>query len=173
MIKIRVKEVNVIKERNGWKGARYQDEGGSQQASGVFNITHESEHLNPDYNLEILENNTISKQGLLLCGKLIPKHPSLPEFSLRWDEKSDALDVDMHGDSKHKNDWKYSRNGYTGHHAAKLKREGRHFQVSIEMPTMKVFYGIISFNLARDVSAAVKTGLNASAEISVDRKSKS
>jgi hypothetical protein len=153
-----------MEKRNGWKGSRYQGKGGSQQASGVFNITHKIKYLNPDYDLQIQESNTISKQGLLLCGKLIPKRFSLPEFWLRRDERADALDVDMHGDSKHKNDWKHSKNGYTGHHAVKLKGEGRHFRVSIDIPTMKVFDGVISFNLSMKITSNIKirvhTGTN-------------
>ena len=152
-----------MKIRDGWKGARYQQEGGGQEASRVFNIRFETEYLNPYYDLEILEDNSISKQGLLLCGKLKPRQSSLPEFWFRWDEKEDELDVDMHGDSKHKKDWKKSKNGCTGHKATKMKKEGRHFRVSIEMPKMKVFDGVISFSLERGITT--KSGLRASVEV--------
>jgi hypothetical protein len=171
MIKLRAREVSIMKKGSGWKGARHQDKRGSQQASGVFNIKYESAYLNPDYDLEILQDDKISEQGLLLCGKLKPKIPSLPEFWLRWDEKEEELDIDMHGDSKHRKDWNNSRNGYIGHHAVRMKKEGRHFKVSIETPTMKVYDGVISFNLARDVTAIAKIGLHASAKISVNKKS--
>ncbi len=161
-----------MNKKSGWKGARYQDKGGSHQASGVFNIKHESVYLNPDYDLEILQNNKITQQGLLLCGTLKPKHASLPEFWIRWDEKEEELDVDMHGDSKHREDWINSRSGYTGHHAMRMKKEGRHFKVSIETPTMKVFDGVISFNLARDITAETTIGFHASAEVTVNKKNK-
>jgi hypothetical protein len=160
-----------MEEIKGWKGSRYKGKNSSQQASRVYNITYESEYLMPDYDLEILENNIIWKQGLLLCGKLTPKRHTLPGFSFRWDEKADALDIDMNGESKHVKDWKYSRNGYAGHHATKTKKEGRHFHISIKTPTMKVFDGSILFNLARDATTSIKTGSQSSVEISVNKKS--
>jgi hypothetical protein len=53
-----------------------------------------------------------------------------------------------------------------------MKKEGRYFKVSIETPVMIVFDGVISFNLARDVTARVKIGLSAGAEITVNKKSR-
>jgi hypothetical protein len=84
-------EVSIMKERSGWKGARYQGKEGSQQASRVFNIKYELAYLNPDYDLEIFQDNKITQQGLLLCGTLKPKLTSLPEFWIRWDEKMESL----------------------------------------------------------------------------------
>ena len=159
-----------MKQRGGWKGSRYQNKEGSQQASRIFNIKYESMYLNPDYYLEILQDNTITEQGLLLCAKLIPNHSTLPEFQIRWDEKEEKLDVDIHGDSKHKKDWTSSRNGYAGHHAIRLQKEGRHFQVSIETPIMKVFDGVLSFNLARGITTKSALSMCASVETSVSKK---
>jgi hypothetical protein len=159
-----------MKERSGWKGARYQNKGSSQQASRIFNINYKLAYLNPDYDFEILQDEKITEQGLLICGKLKPKRRSLPEFWLRWDEKGGELDVDMHGDSKHQEDWINSRNGYKGHHTVKMKKEGRYFKVSIKTPTMEVTDGVISFNLARDITAIAKIGLRASAEVTVNKK---
>ena len=159
-----------MKERSGWKGARYQDKEGSQQASRVFNIKYELAYLNPDYDLEILQDNKITQQGLLLCGTLKPKLTSLPEFWIRWDEKKEELDVDMHGDSKHREDWINEKNGYKGHHTVKIKKEGRYFKVSIKIPTMKVIGGVVSFNLARDITAIEKIRLRAGAEVEVSKR---
>jgi len=108
----------------------------------------------------------------LLLGKLKPKVSTLPEFWFRWDARKEDLDVDMYGDSKHREDWINSRNGYIGHHTVRMKKEGRYFKVLIETPTMKVFNGVISFNLARDVTASVTIGLHANAEVTVINKSK-
>ena len=93
-----------MKERRGWKGARYQDEGSGQEASKVFNIKVEFAYLNSDYDLVLLQGNEITGQGLLLCGKLKPKKPLLPEFLIRWDEKGDHLNVDIKHDKKCQDD---------------------------------------------------------------------
>ena len=106
----------------------------------------------------------------MLIGKMKPKVSSLPEFWIRWDEKK--VDVDMHGELEHREDWINSRNGYEGHHTVKMKKEGRHFKVSIETPTMKVFDGAISFNLARDRTLRTAIGFNASSEVTVNKKNK-
>lgn len=75
-----------MNKKHGWKGAGYQEQGVSQEASKVFNVKVELAYLNPDYELELLQDNKITEQGLLLCGKLKPKLPSLPEFWLRLDK---------------------------------------------------------------------------------------
>ena len=75
----------------------------------------------------------------------------------------------MHGNSRHKKDWKNSKNGYKGHKATKMNKEGRHFQVSLEMPRMKVFDGVISFSLERGITT--KSGLSVSAKVSVNKRS--
>ena len=159
-----------MKDKSGWKGARYQDKGGGHQASRVFNIKCELAYLNPDYDLEILQENKITQQGLLLCGTLKPKLDSLPEFWFRWDEKKQELDVDMRRDSKHKEDWVNEKNGYKGHHTVRMKKEGRHFKVSIETPAMIVFGGVISFNLARDAAFSVTLKTHTSVNVSVNKK---
>jgi len=162
-----------MNKKSGWKGARCQDEGGIQQARRVFNTKLlEGYYCNQDYNLELYQTNEITTEGLLLIGKMKPKVSSLPEFWIRWDEKKDELDVDMHGELEHREDWINSRNGYEGHHTVKMKKEGRHFKVSIETPTMKVFDGAISFNLARDRTLRTAIGFNASSEVTVNKKNK-
>lgn len=142
-----------MKDRNGWKGARYQDKGSSQQASKVFNIKYELDYLNPDYELEILLDNKITEQGLLLCAKLKPKRASLPEFWFRWDEKDDHLNVDMRPDEGFRDNWQNETHGYKGHRPERVSdRHERAFNLLITIPNLKVFNGVISFHLARDVT---------------------
>jgi len=155
-----------MKERRGWKGARYQKKGFSQEASKVFNVKVELAYLNPDYDLELLQDNKITEQGLLLCGKLKPKQPSLPEFWFRWDEKGDHLNVDMIPDEGCQDDWQNETHGYKGHRPQKVSdHPGRAFNLLITTPNLKAFEGVISFNLARDVAATVTIGIHASAEV--------
>ncbi len=152
--------------RRGWKGARYQEKGSGREASKVFNIKDELVYLNPDYDLELLHDNEITEQGLLLCGKLKPQQPLLPEFWIRWDEKGDHLNVDMKSDEGCQDDWNNETHGYRGHRPQKAgDRQGRAFNLLITTPDLKVFEGIISFNLARDAKAAVPIGVHASANV--------
>jgi len=152
--------------RRVWKGARYQEKGSSREASKVFNIKVELVYLNPDYYLELLQNNEITEQGLLLCSKLKPQQPLLPEFRIRWDEKGDHLNVDMISDEGCQDDWKNETHGYKGHRSQKASdRLGRAFNLLITTPDLKAFEGVISFNLARDAKATVTIGVHASADV--------
>jgi hypothetical protein len=108
----------------------------------------------------------------LLVGKLKPKISSLPEFWLRWDEKKEELDVDMYGDSKHKEDWINSRNGYEGHHTKKVTGGGRDFKVSIKIPNVNVFQGVLGFNLERDLELIEKIKVHTGASDKLIRGTK-
>jgi hypothetical protein len=140
-----------MNKKRGWKGARFISEKGGMVARRVFNIKPIEVHCNPDYDLELYETNEITAEGLLLVGKLKPKISSLPEFWLRWDEKREELDIDMRGDLKHREDWINSRNGYEGHHTEEVTGGERDFKVSIKMPNVNVFQGVLGFNLERDL----------------------
>lgn len=156
-----------MKKRQFWKGGRYQKKGYSREASEVFNIkVEELVYKNPNYDLELFQEGKINEQGLLLCGKLKPQQPLLPEFWIRWDEKGDHLNVDMKSDEGCKDDWEKETNGYKGHLPQKASdRLGKAFNLLITTPDLKVFDGVISFNLARDVKATVSIGVHASADV--------
>jgi hypothetical protein len=156
-------------KRNGWKGSHYQGKSGSRQAKEIYNIKHDLVYLNPEYKLEILQNSTISKQGLLICGKLTPKTPSLPEFWFRWDEKKQELDIDMHGDIRHEEDWRNSRNGYEGHHTEKVTNSGREYKILIKIPNTVIFEGIFSFNLKSDLEMIDRVGIHDSVKIELKK----
>jgi hypothetical protein len=150
-----------MKERSGWKGVRYQEKGLSREAGQVLGVKVELEYLNANYELELLPGNKTAEQGLLLCGKLKPKQPSLPEFWLRWDEKGDHLNVDIVADQERRYDWQNETNGYKGHRPQKASDyPGRAFRLSIAIPESNIFKGIISFNLARNVEVSATIGLS-------------
>jgi len=143
-----------------WKGARCESEGFSQAATKVFNTRVEINSLDNEYDLEI-PMNTITDQGLLIVGGLIPKRSDLPSFTLRWDEKADHLNVDM---SPQEKDWEIEINGYKGHRLQKsTSHDGRAFVLIIKTPTVNVIDAIISFNLARDICATASIGIHGSA----------
>ena len=161
-----------MNKKRGWKGARFESNKGGKTARRVFNIRLLEGYYYKDYNLELYQTNEITKEGLLLVGKLKPKIPSLPEFWIRWDEKKQELDVDMHGDSEHRDDWINSRNGYEGHHTKRVTNGGTNFKVSIKIPNVNVFQGVLSFNLARDVAATITIGMHANAEVTTNEHSR-
>jgi len=149
-----------MSKKHDWKGARFKSDKMGRVARRAFNIKPLEVHCNQDYNLEMYKDNEINTEGLLLVGKLKPKVSSLPEFWLRWDEKKEELDIDMHGDSKHKSDWDNSRNGYEGHHTDKVINEGWNFKVSIKIPNVNVFQGVISFSLERNLELKDKVTIH-------------
>jgi len=153
-----------MNDKPHWKGARYQEQGGSRAATKVFNTKVELTYLNPQYELEILPESTITDQALLLVGRLTPRQESLPHFSLRWDEKCDHLNVDM---IPQEESWQSETKGYKGHRPQKTdKHPGRAFLLIIKTPTLDVIDAVISFNLAREVSATVSIGVSATASYS-------
>jgi hypothetical protein len=142
-----IKEVGIVSKKRGWKGARFESNKGGSTDRRVFNIKFLEEYCNQKYKLERYETNEITKEGLLLIGKLKPKVSTLPEFWFRWDAKEQELDVDMYGDVNSKENWDNEKNGYKGHHTEKYINGRRNFKVLINIPKLKVFKGVISFNL--------------------------
>jgi len=166
MIILRARELSIMNKKQGWKGARFESNKGGSADRRVFNIKLlEGYYYNQDYKLELYEANEITKEGLLLVGKLKPKIPSLPEFWFRWDAKDEELDVDMYGDAKYKGDWENSRNGYEGHHTEKMTNGGRNFKVSIKIPNVNVFQGVLRFNLEIDMGLIEKIILGDNAKL--------
>ena len=134
-----------------WKGVGYQAKGQARQATNTFNVKVDFlKHLDPQYDLEILPEYDTTSQGLLLVGTLTPKQESLPRFSLRWDEKSEHLNIDMEPGQP---SWTSETNGYRGHRPKKAARyPGRAFRLIVQTPTTNVVDAVISFSLARTIS---------------------
>ena len=135
-------------KKGRWKGTRFESEGFTREASKFLDVkVEEPYHCNSDYKLELYPGQEVTSTGLLVIAKLKPEKSSLPEFWFRWDEKADHLNVDMK--PKHK-DWGGEKNGYEGHRPKKVGT-GRRFEVSIKIPGIDVFHGIISFSLFKKV----------------------
>jgi len=82
----------------GWKGSRQEGEGYERIAFRCFGLNIQIDYLcDENYNLEPCQENEITPTGLLVVAKLEPRKKSLPGFWFRWDEKADALDVDIEG----------------------------------------------------------------------------
>jgi hypothetical protein len=143
---------------NRWKGSRYRDnKGGGLEANQVMHPKIELKYIHPSYQLEEFDENTITEQGLLLVGKIIPKQSGLPEFLVRWDEKDSHLNIDMKPEAKH---WRRETHGYRGHTPSKVNdSSGRVFLLVIAVPEVgEIVNGTISFGLGRN--ATFKTGLS-------------
>ena len=105
-----------------------------------------------DYELQLYCNNKISETGLLDIGELSSNKQSLPEFIFRWDEKKEALDVDVYINDKIDRDlWELV--GYKGHHSRRNYAEnGRVFEIDIHIPNRHIFHGSIRVPVNRKLS---------------------
>lgn len=103
----------------------------------------ETFYRDKNYALQLYCNNRIGETGFLDIGKLSSDKQGLPEFIFRWDEKKEALDVDICISGKRDNRlWKLR--GYEGHHSTRIYREeGRVFELKVNVPCRKIFHGRI------------------------------
>jgi hypothetical protein len=153
-----------------WKGSSYKAKGQSETASKVFNVKVNVNYLNPQYDIDIPQENKITDQGLLLVGKIVPKQHYLPQFSLRWDEKDNHLNVDI---LPKEIDWESENNGYIGHTLQKVNQsQGRAFSLIIKIPGQSVIDAIITLNLARDMEISESIGVHVSTSYDVPTSNK-
>jgi hypothetical protein len=146
-----------MNKRYGWKGSRFKNNKGGSTDRRVFNIkVLEGYYCNQNFELELYTSNEITKEGLLVLGRLKSQISSLPEFWFRWDAKKEELDIDIYGDTVNKENWINEEQGYKGHHTVKFTNGKRWFKVLIIIPQYKVFEGILSFNLEIDLEICEK-----------------
>jgi hypothetical protein len=162
----------MTREKVRWKGVNTKSKDSAGGIERAFNITVEKEDfLDPDYTLNIYPSESrTTDQGLLLVGSLEPRLGGFPRFSLRWDEKGQHLNVDIHGVSKAKRRaFINGTDGYSGHVCNKVKNSGRLFDVDIHIPNRPIFKGIIRFNLAYNEQCIVRIGCTVSANATVSK----
>jgi len=109
--------------------------------------------LADSYLLPPLEGQEIGPTGLLKVLELVPRErdSGLPGFIGRWDERAATLDIQITGVSRTTvKRFKKSQIGYSGHHPERLP--GRRFQVDLRIPGTRVFCGVVSFGLGRDLA---------------------
>ena len=115
------------------------------RAFGVHRVVVEpGDVLHPDYELLTPTPRRITRTGRLIVLELRPKVEGLLGFAGRWDERADRLDIDPIGGTRtaQANFRKGSR-GYGGHHPVLLP--DRRFDVTIRVPGLTVFRGVVSF----------------------------
>ncbi len=131
-----------------------------------YNIEIRQTYLNPKYTVLQQTVNTIGSTGWLEVFQLLPSDVG-PSFSGRWDggsrekgkEERNALDIDILGVSaKEVSLFRNGRSGFSGHHPVKLESDRGHvYQVSIRIPSEKVFEGTVCFNVLRKMGFEAST----------------
>ena len=123
-------------------------------------------YKDPNYKIKLLPYKFATGTALVKVAKLIPDVPKKPTFVFRWDEKANALDVDMYKEGKKckSTAWTHQRNGYKGHHTTRVYGYKRLFKAEINIPERKIFKGIINVGLfieeAMKAQARAKTTLS-------------
>lgn len=132
------------------------------RAFGVNEVKANVYYIDRNYNLECYSKNRITKTGLLEVAVLKPKKKSLPEFRFRWDEKADALDVNiLNVPNVDKKSFNKGMNGYTGHRTKRVSKD-KIFKVFIKIPDGIIFDGLITSPLHRELELIEHIGFKAS-----------
>ena len=122
------------------------------RAFGTNQISVISEYINPDFKLIILSINRITRTGLLVVAKLLSCDEKQPSFIFRWDNRADALDIDITKvDSPERRLFLDERPGYKGHHSVKASGSDRSFHCDIAIGDTVYFKGLIGLTLSREL----------------------
>lgn len=116
----------------------------------AFNIEVSMDYIDPRYTVNIPECSKISDTGLLRLFTIKPnKGLNFPLFAVRWDEKEQAVDVDIVSkDSTISRLFKSGKDGYYGHHASRISESPRLYKIKIKIPDKKIFVGNTTFNIS-------------------------
>jgi hypothetical protein len=103
-----------------WSGSSFESESIKRRAAtcdGVHIVPGYEYHCSQEYELMLYEEAEIKPNNLLIVGELEPQKRSLPKFWFRWDEKANALDVDiLDVPDSIKDLFEKGERGYQGHH---------------------------------------------------------
>ena len=107
-------------------------------------------YMSKDYELLCYPHNKIEGTGRLEVGALKPQKKGLPGFVMRWDEKEEAVDIEISGVSDNaRRNFRREENGYKGHHTKRVSGDSRIFEVDVATPKEVVFQGRIVVLLVR------------------------
>ena len=133
-------------------------------------------YLHEDYGFNCYLWKEITKTGLLKVAALKPKRKSLPEFTFRWDEKTDILKVYILGVPDNvRRSFEKGIDGYAGHYTTRVPdcKERRVFKALIEIPGIRLFYGCITIPLCRSVKATISITTRTTGKLQVTKKTES
>ncbi len=120
-----------------------------RKVGGSTSVKIYKNYLSSEYEVKMYCEQEASDTGLVKFCELIPRHLHLPKFIFRWDERGEALDVDIHINGKPaKKLWNES--GYSGHHPQKIEDKGynRGYNIDIKIPGRQIFLGVIDIGLS-------------------------
>jgi hypothetical protein len=120
------------------------------------NMVVTSDVTHPAYTVKVIDEQ-IGETGDLRMFEVIADDPQLPCYSARWDAKDSCVDIDAQNCSREvRDDFKYGRNGYSGHHCAESQgANGRTFDVEIKSPLALIFKGKASFGLGHALTLQI------------------
>lgn len=122
------------------------------RAFGTNEIRVYYEDLDTNYELSVSSNNRISRTGLLTIGKLSSQDPDLPSFSFRWDNKDDALDVDIGNvNVLAQLSFLMGKSGNVGHKTLRVIGNDRSYYCEIVIDGRTFFRGLIAVSLSREL----------------------
>ncbi len=137
------------------------------KARETIDVSEHHSYLDSRYEIVCFSHSENGLTGRLDVARLHPKADSdttLPSFLFRWDEKANALDLDVKNAEVTKTRrFKKGVAGFVGHHPKRLPGEGRRFQVEIHWDNTKLYDGQVAFSLSREVVAHVAVGERVSA----------
>lgn len=116
----------------------------------AFNKEVSTDYIDPGYTLDITEHSKMSDTGLLTLFMIKPnKGSNFPLFAVRWDEKEQAVDIDIISSNPTICKlFKAGKDGYCGHHASRISESPRLYKIEIKIPDKKIFVGNTTFNVS-------------------------
>jgi hypothetical protein len=130
----------------------------NEKVSEVGNLRVTPTSLDSDYQSEHCDG-VLGKTGYLQVLKIVRKDGANPYFVARWDQKDEALDIDIVGASNSASKrFKAGTYGYSGHHTNRSTDPGtRIFDITIRMPKGLIFDGTASFSVTYQVRTDLKS----------------
>jgi hypothetical protein len=138
------------------------------RAFGIFNKKVNVIYVDNNYMIQGFdEPSKITDTSYLTLGELLPKNNhDLYTFVFRWDEKANALDIDVKNCKDIELIKKFKSDGdkeYHGHHTERVVNNKRSYNVDIIWESKRIFEGTICFNLNRE--AELNDGFNLGAKL--------
>jgi hypothetical protein len=136
------------------------------KADAARNIDLVTEYIDPGYTAEVCLEKSTTSSGWLVLFRITPNNVSLPGFVGRWEDSTQAVDVDpdpVH--SIHRDHWKGETNGYRGHHTERVSVDPRVYQIDLQTPAGPVFKGKLRLNI--DIGVCMKDAFTLTAEVAM------
>lgn len=123
------------------------------KADGAHAIVVETEFIDPHYTLEVDAVSPATDTGLVSLFRVAPDDLALPGFAGRWDDRTQAVDIDPDPiDSIPRDLWTSEQGGYRGHHTHRRSEDPRVYGIDIGTPSGPVFKGRITLNIQISLS---------------------